>query len=810
MRPCLLALLFALTSCAAGTPRVPASSDAFSVSRLGPGEFRLGGGGMEAMRLRFLTPRSFHLSPETPDAQSRKVGELMVVKHDADFAPVRAEERAGTFTSEAGFGVKVAPLAGGNYTLAILENGRIIGGPFQVNPKGRHLETPLADTEHIYGFGDKRAAIDQHGNTVKLWNADAFASEDNKSYKNVPFFMSSNGYGVYLHNFHVMTFDIGATTKTKMLLDTEGGDFDFYVFQGAGPKQIVPQYTEITGRPAMVPRWFFGYHQGRAAPGFQSDEGLRVAKTMREKKLPIDVIYYDDWDREAINAAFVDRLFRGYNVRLTLGYGMPLVGEYVGVNHDETGLLKELAARKFLWVDRQGKEIIGPAEEVANDKLDAPNRVAYVDFFNPAAVDYMFEQKFSEPLRAGAALGMADFGELANVEKPREAFWPSNGLDTEDTHNIYGLAYSSALVDGSSKRTGGRSLGMVRPGTAGTQRLGWTTTGDSTPDYKNFRAHFKGILNLSLTGFSNTGFDIGGWNAHGPDDVYARWFAAGTFNPLMWSHGIGAHEPYSHGPAVESAAREFLLLRYRMIPFYYSLMQQANATGVPILRPFAMQVPQDPRSPKIDDEEFVGDDLVVAPVFNKTGEREVYLPRGTWYDFFGDTAPVQGGTISRANVPMNRIPAYVRAGALIPMGPPMQFSGEKPVDPLSVHFYSFAPTDLANGPRQNSFAVYEDDGESTNYLKGEFRITRFTAEQEIRKLRLKLDAPITAYRANASRSYSIHLHGTSAPRAVHWNGVEVKEGPWQSDGTPYWHRDAGGVEIHVPAAERAVIDVAFP
>jgi alpha-glucosidase (family GH31 glycosyl hydrolase) len=232
---------------------------------------------------------------------------------------------------------------------------------------------------------------------------------------------------------------------------------------------------------------------------------------------------------------------------------------------------------------------------------------------------------------------MVDFGEMDHIEDTDQKFWPSLGMSVAQTRNLYGLVYPLSIINEIQKLNGGsRITGMVRPGFAGTQRLGWSTTGDSVPTYRNFRAHTRAMINLTLSGFSNVGQDIGGWDGKSPDILYARWFGAATFYPFMWSHGKGDHEPYSHGEAVEGAARSFLNLRYRLVPYLYSLHEVAHRTGIPILRPFPLQEPQDAAGVRIDDQFFVGDNIVVAPVFNDEGNRKLYLPEGRWYDFFGE------------------------------------------------------------------------------------------------------------------------------------------------------------------------------
>ena len=385
------------------------------------------------------------------------------------------------------------------------------------------------------------------------------------------------------------------------------------------------------------------------------------------------------------------------------------------------------------------------------------------------------------------------------------------------TRNLYGLVYPLSIIDAVQKRNGGngRMTGMVRPGFAGTQRLGWSTTGDSVPTYRNFRAHTRAMINLTLSGFSNVGQDIGGWDRKGPDILYARWFAAGTFHPFMWSHGQGDHEPYAHGDEVEEVAREFLNLRYRMVPYLYSLHEVAHRTGVPMLRSFPLQETDDPASHRIDDQYFVGDDLMVAPLFNDKGDRKVYLPKGLWYDFFNEQQPEAGGReVERSAVPLNRLPVYVRAGAVLPLGPVMQHTAEKAVDPLSVHVYSFSAEDTADDPQSSEFALYEDDGRSNDYQNGKFQRTHLRFRQTdalpLRGGGRKRGRQIPERPSAPIGCISVDFLGTV--KGVRVDGKDIPADGAESGGThAAWSKDAwtGEISVFIPRSARHALTVEF-
>jgi alpha-glucosidase len=787
------------------------SAEQLSVVREDARTFSITRPGAPSARVTFLTPTAFRIHVPGPD-EPAKLPDYMRVKTDESFPPVQvhldARHYGATFkTADVDIQVVATEdLISVNVTTA----SKTLVGNWKIDPVRRLAWLDLAADEHVYGFGDKRAALDQRGHKIEMLNRDAFASENNESYKSIPFYLSSAGYGLFFHNFYPSLFDIGSSTRGTLALKATAGDMDFYVFVGE-PKDVVSQYTELTGRPAMLPRWAFGYHQAKAS--YEGRDAFKVAAEMRRRQLPVDVIYYDDLDEEATDKEFIDALWKQHRVRLTHGFGMPMFGSFKG--SDDSKLLTDLAARDFVMVDKDGQPVIGADEHV--DSTGRNSAVAYLDYFSKRAVDHIFKAKWNDALENGAILGMVDFGEMDHVRNAENKFWPSLGLSVAQTRNLYGLVYPLAVINGVQQRTRGRITGMVRPGFAGTQRLGWSTTGDSLPTYRNFRAHTRAMLNLTLSGFSNVGQDIGGWDKKGPDILYARWFAAGTFHPFMWSHGQGDHEPYAHGEAVEKAARSFLNLRYRLVPYLYSLHELAHRTGVPVLRSFPLQEPADPSAHHVDDQFFVGDDLMVAPLFNDGGDRKVVLPKGLWYDFFGELAPTTGGgEVERTSVALDRLPVYVRAGGVIPLGPAMQHTGEKPVDPLTVHVYSFGAPEEGVEAREREFALYEDDGLTADYRRRRFQRTslRFLQAQDSVRFEIRAQSGDGQYWSVSSRGYALHFHGVQRPtQSVRLDGLEIPFAETPNAAAPgaSWSLDvnSGDIVVSIPRSASRTFVVEF-
>ena len=788
------------------------SADRMIVMREDERSFRITRAESVEALVTFLSPTTFRVRilPLEPDTSA--LPEYVTTKSDESYPPVdvRVDAQPNEVTFNTSAAILNLSLEDQVLSLELRSRDKVLIDGWDIDAGERVARIELQSAERIYGFGDKRAAMDQRGQKIDIVNRDAFASETNQSYKSVPFYMSSAGYGLFFHNYRPSTFDVGASVKNRLQLKASGGEMDFYIFVGA-MKEVLSQFTELTGRPAMLPLWAFGYHQGKAT--YRGREGLDVGQQMRQRKLPFDVIYYDAFDQEATSRTFIDALWERYRGRLTVGFGMPMFGTWRG--NDDAALLNDLAARGFLMVDRNNRPAIGRDTNVEDD--EDKSSVAYLDYFSARAVDHVFAVKWDDALKNGATLGMVDFGELDHVRNADQKFWPSTGMSVAQTRNLFGLVYPLAVVNGVLDRVGGRSTGMVRPGFAGSQRLGWTTTGDSVPTYANFRAHTRAMLNLTLSGFSNVGQDIGGWDGKSQDILYARWFGAATFYPFMWSHGKGDHEPYSHGEAVESAARSFLNLRYRLIPYLYSLHELAHRTGMPVIRPVHLQEPQDPAGVRIDDQFFVGDNILVAPLFNDDGDRKLYLPEGTWYDLFGEQQPVRGGVkIERKSVPLNRLPAYVRAGSVIPLGPAMQYTGQQPVDPLSVDVYGFAPTDLAGKTGTSAFSLYEDDGLSIAYQSGEFQRThlRFSQTGEGVRFDVTPESGDGAFQSVSRRGYRLQFHGIEGTvNIVRLDGKAIPAASAETGGSALlaWSKSewTGDISVVIPPSAPHAFTVEF-
>lgn len=573
----------------------------------------------------------------------------------------------------------------------------------------------LAPNEHLYGFGDRRGGLDKRGKVMDVWNSDTdYHTTPETGYKSVPMYWSSLGYGVYLHNWQPSTFNLGGTDAGKIQITASGGEMDFYLFGGPTFADIAGQYTALTGRPAMLPKWALGYHQGGAGNDPTLNWASGVASQMRQNQLPLDAVYYDDWDASYFTPAAVGSLKDQYHIQITAGLGMP----YSAAGSDLWNALAQLSPKGMLC-DADGT----PLQYCANG---FENPVTDFDFFNSAACDEIFNQVWKGPLDAGVWNGMSDFGELDYVPNPTQAFFPSfqnPARSAYELHNLYGLQYFMSMTQRAADYKDSRLIGMTRPGTAGSQRYGWTWTGDSDTNYdgvNGFQAHLRGVLNLTMSGFSNVGFDIGGWDGVSDDALFARWFQAGMFNPYAAAHGCGDHTIYGAHAAVMDVCRDALELRYSLLPYTYSLMYQAHQTGVPIQRTLAFETNCESGTEDLWDEFFYGPSLLAAPVVRDSTVKNVYLPSGTWIDYWDGKTAYSGRRRLEYSAPLDCIPLFVKAGAILPTGPAMQYTSQLENPPLTLDYY---PAETLS-----TFTLFEDDGVH-GYEDGNYATTQYTAQR---------------------------------------------------------------------------------
>ncbi|MCX7723366.1 MAG: alpha-xylosidase [Verrucomicrobiae bacterium] len=504
----------------------------------------------------------------------------------------------------------------------------------------------LSPGEKIFGCGESFTEFNKRGQRVMLWTDDSNGTQNETMYKPVPFFLSSRGYGMFVHSSGPITFDFGryfSGINSIMLGDDE---LDLFVFLGA-PKDILAEYTALTGRSPMPPLWSFGLWMSRCTY-FSEAQVREVAARLRANRIPCDVIHLDtgwfetDWrcDYEFSKTRFADPAkmiadlkAQGFRISLwQLPYFTP-----------QNRLFGELVQKNLVVRDAKG---------------NLPYEDAVLDFSNPAAVEW-YQAKLAKLLELGVGAIKVDFGEAA----------PLNGLYASGRtgfyeHNLYPLRYNKAVAEITRKVTG-ENIIWARSAWAGSQRYPVHWGGDAESTDQGMAATLRAGLSLGLCGFTFWSHDVGGFISRPSADLYLRWLAFGALSSHMRCHGTAPKEPWEYGQDTMSRAREIIELRYRLMPYIYAQAAASAQRGLPMLRALFVEYPDDPGAWCVDDEYLFGTDILVAPLLHE-GERAraVYVPPGTWVDY--QTGKTYGAGWHKIEAGRLPIIMLVRDGAAVP------------------------------------------------------------------------------------------------------------------------------------------------
>jgi alpha-D-xyloside xylohydrolase len=536
-----------------------------------------------------------------------------------------------------------------------------------------HESFTAAPDERFVGLGEKFTAFDKRGQRAVMWNYDAFGAESDRSYKTVPFYLSSRGYGVLVDSGMATEFDMGQSTHTCVQIVVPDDQLDYYVLAGPTPADILDRFNQLTGRPSLPPKWAFGTW---ISSGYFADSQAAVlerARTLRERGIPCDVLHLDcfwqvadhwsdlRWDSNAFpdpEAMFADLAAMGLKASLWIN---PYISHLSPV-------LKE--AEDFV-LRRPNGEVY-----VADVWHGSQPACGIIDFTNPAATEW-FQGKLRTLLRQGAAVFKTDFAEGV----PADAI-AHNGMTGTDLHNIYSLLFNDAVAEVTREVTG-HELVWARCSFLGGQRHSAQWSGDTNCTYSAMASTLRGGLSHGVSGIPFWSHDAGGFWGRPTPDLYARWAQFGALSPLVRFHGTTSRLPWDFPEPAERAATDAVRLRYRLMPYLYTAAVTSARTGLPMMRPLLVDHPDDPAAWHADLEFAIGTDLIVAPMTDPTGTRPVYLPEGEWVDWWTG-AVLAGRTYHTVTARLEQIPLFVRRGAVIPVVEPVEALGDAPFGPITL------------------------------------------------------------------------------------------------------------------------------
>lgn len=514
----------------------------------------------------------------------------------------------------------------------------------------------LSPQEKIFGCGESFTALNKRGQKVDLWTKDALGAQTPNMYKPIPFFMSSRGYGMFVHTTTPLSIDFGQSFDDMNTIYVGDEELDLFFFFGE-PKSILSEYTALTGRSPVPPLWSFGLWMSRIT--YKSEaEAREVATKLREFRIPCDVIHLDtgwfekDW---RCNYEFSPSRFED--------------PEQMILDLKQQGFRVSLWQLPYFTPSNEFyDEIIEKGLAVKGIDGGLPTEDAILDFSNPETVTW-FKKKLEVLLNLGVGAIKVDFGEAA----PLHGLYHS-GQSGFYEHNLYPLRYNKVVAE-VTEEVNEESIIWARSAWAGSQRYPIHWGGDAENTNSAMAASLRAGLSLGLSGFSFWSHDIGGFVRKSPEDLYRRWLPFGMLTSHSRCHGAPPKEPWEYSEAFVDSFREAAQLKYRLMPYIYTQFVLSSEQGFPMMRTLFFEFPEDQTSWLVDDAYMFGADLLVAPLIESNSNRNVYLPSGEWIDF--QSGQLYGGSqwheIEAGSIP---VVLLVKAGSIIPQAAGAEHTGE--------------------------------------------------------------------------------------------------------------------------------------
>ena len=517
----------------------------------------------------------------------------------------------------------------------------------------------LGPDTFVYGLGERFGPLVKNGQAVDIWNADGGTASE-QAYKNVPFFLTNAGYGVFVNHPGRVSFEVASEAVSRVQFSVEGQTMQYFIIYGPTPKDVLRKYTALTGRPARLPAWSFGLWLSTSfTTSYDEATVTSFVEGMAQRDLPLHVFHFDTfWMREFNWCDFEwdSRMFpdpRGMLERLK-ARGLKIC---VWIN-------PYIAQRSPLFAEGKAKGYLlrRPGGDVWQWDMWQPG-MAVVDFTNPEAREW-YASKLNALLEAGVDCFKSDFGERIPVDV--EYF---DGSDPERMHNYYTYLYNKTVFELLRKHRGeGEAIVFARSATAGSQQYPVHWSGDSESTFAAMGDNLRGGLSLGMCGFGYWSHDIGGFEGTPDPALFKRWIAFGLLSSHSRLHGSSTYRvPWLLDEEAVDVLRMFTKLKMRLMPYLYAVGLQAHAEGIPVMRAMVVEFPDDPACTHLERQYLLGGDLLVAPVLSGSGDISYYVPEGTWTHFL-TAEPVTGPRWRRERHGFLSVPLLARPGAVIPVG----------------------------------------------------------------------------------------------------------------------------------------------
>lgn len=636
------------------------------------------------------------------------------------------------------------------------------------------LKTMFKD-ESFYGLGDKTGHLNKRGYAYEMWNTDdpsPHVESHATLYKSIPFFMTlrqESVFGIFFDNTHKTYFDMGKENADYYYFGSDHGNLDYYFIYGTKPIDVLFEYSELTGKTPLPKKWTLGYQQSRFSYATQ-ERVEALIEQFQALDLPCDAIHLDIHHMDAFKVfTFHPERFPNPKrlIEQALKAGIKLVPIVDPGVKKERGydIYEEGLKRGYFATDRDGLPYVNQVW---------PGDALYPDFSNKEARAWWGEN-YKKLTDLGVQGIWTDMNEPSSFVGPLPDDVQFNnegkGGNHLEIHNVYGHLMSKATYDGLKQLTHERPFVITRAAYAGTQKYSTVWTGDNQSFWDHLRLAIPQQLNLGISGFSIVGTDVGGFGFDTTKELLCRWVQVGCFSPLFRNHTqdhTRDQEPWAFDEETLSINRQYIKLRYKLVPYFYDLLWQGEKTGLPVLRPLMLHYPYDRHVLEMNDQFLVGEQLLVAPVVTQGATyRAIYLPEGTWFEY--DTSLChEGEQVIIKETPLNVCPMFVKAGSILPNDMPKQSVDEFVSDTLILDVY----------PGEGSYDHIEDDGLSFDYQAGVYNHYRFvqTANQlEIHRVQMNYDKQYQTFNILYRQPLVKHIYvdGKSVPFERNENGIEV-------------------------------------
>ena len=613
-----------------------------------------------------------------------------------------------------------APFRVNYYTL----NNELINGDhnsFGTSWIGTEVTTYKAihENEKFIGLGEKTGNLNRRGKAYTNWNTDnfAYAVDADPIYLSTPFYIGIKEqlpYGIFLDNSYKTVFNFGASNDRFMYFQAEDGEMNYYFIHHTNVADIITSYTSLTGRMELPPLWSLGFQQCRYSY-YPDTEVLNAARTFREKKIPADVIYLDihymdaykvfTWnDKRFPNPKELTEKLRELNFDLAVIIDPGVKREKGYAAYDE-GVEHDLFVKYPDGEHYSGQ--VWPGWSCFPDFTDEKARTWWGKHLNILTDNGVtgFWNDMNEPAAWGQHLP-----DLIEFE------YDGEGATHKKARNVYGMQMARSTFEGAKKLMDGkRPFVLTRAGFCGVQRFGAVWTGDNVASDEHMMAGVRLINSMGLTGVPFAGYDVGGFAGEASPDLFARWIMLGAFSPFFRAHSMvnsRDSEPWTFGEEVEDISRNYIRLRYKIMPYIYSAFFESTQNGLPIARSLAIDYTFDEHvyQNQFQHQYLFGKNLLIIPTESYREYTKMYLPKGKWFDLYTDKL-FEGEQEMLIEVSKEILPIYFKAGGFMPSQTAVQSLKEKPENTMRLHVF---------GEGNGTFDYYEDDGTSYAFQNGEY------------------------------------------------------------------------------------------